>query len=270
MDVQRLKTRVLGLAAFIAAAIVTRSILDHGNDIRSARTLLKVASDMNRSLPVMVDKVTELSTTTAIDGVLIYNYRLLGVSARDIDTGGLIASLKPQVVNGACSFPGTRGPLLNKGVTLRYAYYDEQWTYLASVDVLPTDCVLATTEGSGTHVSVAHTPPPLGAVVGGRPTAVAANWFHVGDEDWESGRCSQASGSPEELRQELDGQGYRMIEDRDPGTGKVGSVSVYKPDGDLFTVIFSSKTACERFLRNLRNELRKAQDRGEPVPESLR
>ncbi len=109
-------------------------------DPRSQAHLSRVAAELNRSLPVMIDQETELLPSQGVEGMFIYNYRLVGYSAAQIDPKKFASGAKQRIVQGACNTPETRDDFLKKGVTLRYSYYDKDKQPVATVDVLPADC----------------------------------------------------------------------------------------------------------------------------------
>jgi|SRR5919108_1539665 hypothetical protein len=109
-------------------------------DPRSQARLSRIAAELNRSVPVMIDQETELMPTEGLEGMLIYNYRLVSYSAAQIDPKRFAAGAKQRVAQRACSTPETRDDFLKKGVTLRYAYYDKDKKPIAAVDVTPADC----------------------------------------------------------------------------------------------------------------------------------
>jgi hypothetical protein len=109
-------------------------------DPRSREFLSRLAAEINRSTPVMIDRETELMPSEVADGILIYNYRLVNFSVARLDRGKFVAAAKQQVTQGACAAPETRDGLLKKGVTLRYSYYDQEKKHIATVDVTPPDC----------------------------------------------------------------------------------------------------------------------------------
>src|SRR5713226_4993435 len=109
-------------------------------DPRSAEHLSKVAAELNRSVPVMIDKETELLPVVGAPGMLIYNYRLVSYSVAQLDHEKFAAGAKQRVVQGACNAPETRDDFLKQGVTLRYSYYDKDKQPIATVDVTPADC----------------------------------------------------------------------------------------------------------------------------------
>ena len=109
-------------------------------DPRSQTRLSRIAAELNRSVPVMIDQETELMPVQGAEGVLIYNYRLVHYSLAQIDRDKFAAGAKQRVRQSACSTAETRDDFLKKGVTLRYSYYDKDKQHIATIDVTPADC----------------------------------------------------------------------------------------------------------------------------------
>jgi hypothetical protein len=109
-------------------------------DPRSPEYLSRIAAEINRSVPVMIDKETELLPSEGAPGMLIYNYRLVSYAAGQVDAKKFAAGAKEKVTQGACARPETRDEFLKKGVTLRYSYFDKDKQHIATVDVTPADC----------------------------------------------------------------------------------------------------------------------------------
>jgi len=109
-------------------------------DPRSAEHLSDIAAEINRSIPVMIDKETELLPAEGHEGMLIYNYRLVDYAVAQLDRAKFAAGVKRKVTQEACSRPETRDDFLKKGVTLRYSYFDKDKQPIAAVDVTPKDC----------------------------------------------------------------------------------------------------------------------------------
>jgi hypothetical protein len=107
---------------------------------RSKEYLSKVAAEINRSVPVMIDQETELLPVQGADGMLIYNYRLVSYSSAQLDANKFAAGAKQRVAQSACSRPETRDDFLKRGVTLRYSYFDKDKQHIATIDVTPSDC----------------------------------------------------------------------------------------------------------------------------------
>lgn len=135
---------LLWIAAVAIIAFIVWSLAPHyftaEADPRSQEFLSKLAAEINRSVPLMIDAETELMPVEGIDGVLIYNYRLVGYSAAQVNRQKFHEGAKQKVTQAACSTPETRDGLLKSGVTLRYAYFDKDKQHIATIDVMPSDC----------------------------------------------------------------------------------------------------------------------------------
>ena len=110
------------------------------SDPRSQEFLSKIAAEINRSIPVMIDQETELMPAVGEPGMLIYNYRLVSYSTTQVDHNKFAAGAKERLKEGACNRPETRDNFLKKGVTLRYSYFDKDKQHIATIDVTPADC----------------------------------------------------------------------------------------------------------------------------------
>jgi hypothetical protein len=107
---------------------------------RSQARLSKIAAELNRSVPVMIDKETELTVVEGHEAMLIYKYRLVPYSVRQLNHERFAAGAKQRVTQGACNQADMREDYLKKGVTLRYSYFDKDQQHIATVDVTPADC----------------------------------------------------------------------------------------------------------------------------------
>lgn len=132
---------VTAAIAFAVTQYGVRRLIERSNpDFRSRAVLEQVASETNKKLPMLVDKETEFVSSTGLDAVFVYNYRLVNISLADLDTQQLVAALTPRITNSACTTPATRDTFLKKGVTLRYSYADKANAFVTSLDVTPKDC----------------------------------------------------------------------------------------------------------------------------------
>jgi hypothetical protein len=109
-------------------------------DPRSSEHLRNIAAQINRSIPVMIDQETELLPAEGHEGMLIYNYRLVGYSVSQLDHQKFAEGARQKVRQGACNRPETRDEFLKNGVTLRYSYFDKDKRHIATIDVTPADC----------------------------------------------------------------------------------------------------------------------------------
>ena len=107
---------------------------------RSLESLNRVAAGLNQSVPVMIDKETELLTAAGAEGMLIYNYRLVRYSLSQLDANQFATRIKPGLTRNACNRSETREEFLNKEITLRFAYFDKDKQHIATIDVTSADC----------------------------------------------------------------------------------------------------------------------------------
>jgi hypothetical protein len=107
---------------------------------RSEESLNRLAAEINRRVPVMIDKETELLPAVGAEGLLTYNYRLVSYSVAQFDATRFAVGAKERVTQGACNRPETRDDLLKNGVTLRYSYYDKDKQHIVTIDISSADC----------------------------------------------------------------------------------------------------------------------------------
>jgi hypothetical protein len=130
----------VGLVLGYFAWQVLPGLLSKNEDPRSQARLSRIAAELNRSVPVMIDAETELMPSETAEGLFVYNYRLVNYSAGQIDRAKFTAGAKQRVTQSACTRAETRDEFLDKGVTLRYTYYDKDKKQIATFDVKPEDC----------------------------------------------------------------------------------------------------------------------------------
>jgi len=107
------------------------------SDWGSRENLTTAANDLNKNLPMMVDKITEAFVVTPRDHELEFSYRVVTLQASEIDlnTNGV----KSDRINYTCSTPTIR-PLIDRGISMRYSYYDKNRIFIFSTLVNKSDC----------------------------------------------------------------------------------------------------------------------------------
>ena len=110
--------------------------------VSSEAFLSEVASRINKDLPRSVDADTSIESVDGLEAMLVYNYRLVKVSAAELNLDQFVSEMTPNVTNAACNSSDTRDTFLKEGVTLRYAYVDKSGVPVASIDVTPAHCGL--------------------------------------------------------------------------------------------------------------------------------
>jgi hypothetical protein len=131
---------VVGVVAGLLGWWLLAGYFKGTEDPRSIERLSREAAQLNRSLPVLIDKETELTVTEVAQAMFIYKYRLVNVSADKADHVKFSAAAKPQLVQNSCNRPETRNDFLSKGITMRFSYFDKDKQHIATIDVTPADC----------------------------------------------------------------------------------------------------------------------------------
>src|SRR6266498_3788638 len=95
---------------FVAAGVIAGYLvwwlvpeyLRKNEDPRSSTRLSRIAAELNRSVPFMIDQETELLPVQGAEGVFIYNYRLVNYSVAQINRDKFAAGAKQRVSQNAC------------------------------------------------------------------------------------------------------------------------------------------------------------------------
>ena len=131
------------LVAMVVSAVLRMSgvsFFGGSTDPRSKEFLAEVAAGLSGNAPVTVDADTEFIGAHALEGVLVYDYRLVNLSAHQVVAVELHDSMRPGLTSGACADPQTRERFLDQGIALRYAYADKHLRPVMHVDVTAADC----------------------------------------------------------------------------------------------------------------------------------
>jgi hypothetical protein len=135
-----------GILGGILGYALVRTVMSSGLVFGSAvpiEVLTKTSDRINKMLPMMVDRETELIGTMAMPNTFVYQYRLASVSVDSIAPAALAQVeriQRRQVTNLACTTPEIRDNLLNRGVTMRYQYADSDGRQVMRIDVKTADC----------------------------------------------------------------------------------------------------------------------------------
>ncbi|UNP89072.1 DUF2569 domain-containing protein [Aeromonas encheleia] len=102
--------------------------------------LVRLANEMNKNLPKMLNSETTLDTVYTYSGNLQYRYSLVNYSASDIDINVLHKNMRPSLVEAACS-NSTTASFMQEGIDVSYTYFDKSGEYITSIKVKHSDCV---------------------------------------------------------------------------------------------------------------------------------
>jgi len=134
------KTTIGSIAGIIIGAVIYQLI---GHFMFPApsidQQLMKVADELNKNCPIMVDKETRLDNTVAgVGKTLAYNYTLVNLAKEDLDIDGMKASLWPILVNNV-KYHEEMKTFRENDVTLKYYYKDREGIFVLSLEITPSD-----------------------------------------------------------------------------------------------------------------------------------
>jgi len=99
--------------------------------------MMKAASEINKSCPIMVDHDTRLDNAVALpDNVFQYNYTLVNMDKANTDIEMLEDYMMPRLVNNVKTNPQMQINRDNK-TTMAYYYKDKNGIFLFKVSVTP-------------------------------------------------------------------------------------------------------------------------------------
>lgn len=101
------------------------------------KAMMEVASEINKSCPIMVDKETRLDNTAAMpENIFQYTFTLVNMDKATVDTLQIKSYLEEQVVNHVKTNPDMKLQREHK-TSLLYYYKDKNSNYLFSILVTP-------------------------------------------------------------------------------------------------------------------------------------
>jgi len=109
------------------------------SDASIDKQLMQIASEFNKSCPIMVDKETRLNNVVASTGkTVIYNYTLVDLSLEQVKIPQLQDYIRPRAINNVKTSPDMKMFRDNK-VTMVYRYSDKAGKFLCDIKVTPED-----------------------------------------------------------------------------------------------------------------------------------
>jgi hypothetical protein len=100
-------------------------------------TMMKAASEINKSCPLMVDQDTRLDNTLALPGkVFQYNYTLVNWLKDSVDVGALQTYMEPLIINNAKTSPDMQYHRDHRA-TLAYHYKDKHGEFVVKLLIKP-------------------------------------------------------------------------------------------------------------------------------------
>lgn len=139
MAQNRITKAIIGGLIGIAVFSVTSYLLkDHFLEKSTFdNELMKVASELNKTCPIMVDAETRLDNAVALPpNKFQYNYTLVNMAVADIDTIQFHQNLDQVIINNVRTNPQLK-VFRDRKVTMSYFYKDKDGNYLMRLDVTP-------------------------------------------------------------------------------------------------------------------------------------
>jgi len=133
------KTKLIGSIAgaviFILASWGVRQVFFKQPSID--KVLMEAASEINKTLPIMVDQYTRLDNTIALpDKSLQYNYTLVELTAEEVNVDTIKKYMEPTIINTVRTSPDLKIYRENK-VTMIYNYKDKNGVFVYKLSVTP-------------------------------------------------------------------------------------------------------------------------------------
>jgi hypothetical protein len=126
---------LIGIIAFAVAYIAVQQFFF--KNVSIDKEMMKLASEINKSCPVMIDAETRLDNTIGMTNrVFQYNYTLVNIEKATTDTMAMKNYLEPMIINLVRSNPQMKYQRDNKW-TLNYNYKDKAGIYLFMLSITP-------------------------------------------------------------------------------------------------------------------------------------
>jgi hypothetical protein len=128
-----------GVVGGVVGFLVVSAIFHKGDDQGSLdANLNRVADELNKKLPMMVDGQTRLDQVSAKTGTLIYSYSLPNQNKGDVDFSALQKILRPNIIANYQDNQ-TMKELRKWNVSLDYQYKDKNGESIGEILVTTKD-----------------------------------------------------------------------------------------------------------------------------------
>jgi len=112
---------------------------DKLTDAEVAEVLAEAAREINKSVPMVVDRGLRLDGTVGANKVLLYNYTLLDHKASAVNVTEFRRGMRAKLVPGVCKDEAMQF-LLKNGVRYRYRYRGKGGKEIATITVGSAEC----------------------------------------------------------------------------------------------------------------------------------
>jgi hypothetical protein len=126
---------IVGAAAFLIAYFAVQQVFFKPPTFD--KQMMQIASELNKSCPIMVDAETQLDNAVAIpDNTLQYNYTLVSMERATFDISELKNYLQPIILNNIKTNPDLK-IFRDNDVTMAYSYKDKNGEHLFKLTFKP-------------------------------------------------------------------------------------------------------------------------------------
>lgn len=124
------------IVGFVVAYLVVQTLFTPPS---FDKQMMKAASQINESCPIMVDQETRLDNAIALPGnILQYNYTLVHLVKDSVNIMDFESYIRPQIVNNIKTNPNMKAYRDNK-ITMAYNYKDMNGTFITKITVKPQE-----------------------------------------------------------------------------------------------------------------------------------
>ena len=129
--------------ALIGGAVGNAVGKSAGQRMTVDEALVKVVDQINKQLPMSVDRDTRWDSTQAGPGrAFTYHYTIITARAADVDTAGFYQAMSSHLRNSVCTSPDMQ-VFFKNGVTVSYSYRGSDGRHISKVAITPRDCGIA-------------------------------------------------------------------------------------------------------------------------------
>lgn len=137
--------KIVGIIIVIIVTVIAGTIgkqlvnsLFHHN-LTFDEQLMKIAEELNKSCPFLVDSDTQLDATIGGPGkTFTYKYTLINFSKDEIDSVEFVNLLRPTLINMIKTSKDMQ-IFREKLVTMNYTYYDKDGIFIAKIEIASED-----------------------------------------------------------------------------------------------------------------------------------
>lgn len=111
---------------------VAKAVAERKEEAHVRESIIDLAKDLNRQVPIMIDSDTRLDAVVAAQKNLLYKYTLINVSENEIDKKLFESFARNQIIN-------TQTPkedfikALDMGIEFNYMYFDKDGKLISKI-----------------------------------------------------------------------------------------------------------------------------------------